>query len=158
MTSRSKPSHGGMAMPSSDSLSTCPICRVQFEMHPYHKKKGVPVCSPNGYCHGVWDEREEASSLLKTVRRLERARTADGRLELIRELKAEGRARDDLEVDIVCLESEVSAQDAVLDAALQRAEKAERAIKELEEWVSTWPEWEQVAARALLYSSNEDER
>jgi len=146
-------------MPSSDTLSTCPICRVQFEMHPYHKKRGVPVCSPNGYCHGVWDEREEAASLLKAAGRLGRARTAAGRCELLLELRAEGRTRDDLEVDIVCLESEISAQNDVMEDTRKRAQEAERTIKRIEDWVSSWPAWEREAASFLLnIRSDEPER
>jgi hypothetical protein len=53
-------------------LQICPVCQKAFEQHHYYKKRGVPVCTPNGYCHGVFDEREESEDLRVQLKKANR--------------------------------------------------------------------------------------
>lgn len=50
------------------STKNCQVCGGEYTPHHIYRHKG-PVCRPNGYCGGVWDEREDAAAQIAEERK-----------------------------------------------------------------------------------------
>lgn len=122
-----KPIHERMA--NLPDIPELPECRCQTLAVSHNaaippKKFLCLVCSAFQEINITREEYATMRAAVERERRIERASDRAQRVELLRELRAEGRSKETLEVDIVVLECEIAEQ----GAAVERCAELEAAL------------------------------